>query len=180
MRLTPITWCVWILCGVALFLFATDLWLLWALWLVCLGILLGKALSLGPAKPEIVAAGITLLVFGTLLIRSLPVYSLGWDGSNRMTITKLGQDWKIEISDPGDIETFKTFAKLGRYETLQKSGYGYHVYVGDGQSMTGYYVHGDCIGNKPGGFIQTVFVPRKRGFRQFFENVLLKNGHEIK
>lgn len=144
MRLIAITWCGWIICGVALFLFATNLWLLWGLWLVALGILLGKALSRKPHQPEIVGVGIALLIFVTLLARASPVHSLGWEGCSRMTITKLGQDWQIKVSDPGEIEGFKSFAKRGHYETMQKFGYGYHVYAGDGESMTSYYVHGDC------------------------------------
>jgi hypothetical protein len=180
MRQLLIPWLAWVACGVALLIFATNLWLLWALWLVALGILLGKALAREPRWPEMAGLSVSLLIFGVLLVRGLPIHSLGWGQCSRMTITELGQDWQIEVYDPGEIDGFKSFSKRGHYETMQKSGYGYHIYAGDGTNMTGYYVHGSCIGERPDGFVQTVFVPQKDGFRDFFEGVLRKHGHEKK
>jgi len=127
MRLVRITWCMWVACGVALFLFATDLWLLWAVWLVSLGILLGKALSRQPRQPELVGLSIALLICGTLVIRALPIHCLDWGGCSRIIISKLGQDWKIELTDPREIEIFQAYGKRGHSETMQKSGYGYHL-----------------------------------------------------
>lgn len=180
MRLVRITWWAWAVCGVVLFLFGTNLWLLWAVWLVSLGILLGKALSRQPCKPEMVGLSIALFVCGTLVIRALPIHWLNWEGTSRIVISKLGEDWKIEIADPEEIKIFQAYGRRGHYETIQKSGYGYHLYVGDGNSLTSYYIHGDCIGEMPGGSAQSVFVPAKEGFMAFFEGVIKKHGHEVK
>jgi hypothetical protein len=141
---------------------------------------MGKALSHQPRLPEMVGLSIALLIFGTLVIRALPIHWLDWGRCSRIVISKLGQDWKIEITDPGEVEMFQSYGRRGHYETIQKSGYGYHLYVGDETSLTSYYVHGNSIGDMPGGSIQSVFIPAKGGFIEFFEGVLKKHGHEVK
>ena len=180
MKLLPAIVCVWVICGVVLFLFATNLMLLWVLWLIALGILVGKELSHKPHLPEIVGGTIAILILGAVLVRWIPCYSVGWEGCSRITVSKAGENWEIELTDPGEIDAFKSYGRRGHYETMQKSGYGYHLYVGDANNKTSYFVHGDCIGDMPGGAIQSVFVPAKEGFRDFFEGVLKKHGHEIK
>jgi len=180
MNLLLATVCVWVVCGVVLFIFATNLWLLWVLWLVALGIVVGKALSHKPQMPEFVVGAFAILILGAILVRAMPFYSIGWEGCSRITVSKLGENWEIELSDPGEIDAFKSYGRRGHYGTMEKSGYGYHLYVGDGNNMTGYYVHGNCIGDGPGGFVQSVFIPAKDGFRDFFEGVLKKHGHEVK
>jgi hypothetical protein len=61
---------------------------------------------------------------------------------------------------------------------MWKSGYGYHVDVWSGNEAVGYYVHGNCFGHRPGGVVQSVFVPQKEGFMQFFQGLLKKYSHE--
>lgn len=118
--------------------------------------------------PGIVGGTIAVLSLGTILLRGLPLHSVGWEGCSRITVSKLGENWGIELTDPGEIEAFKSYGRRGHYQTMQKTGYGYHLYVGDANNLTSYYVHGDCIGDMPGGSIQSVFVPAKEGFRDFF------------
>ena len=110
----------------------------------------------------------------------MPIYSVGWEGCSRITVSKLSENWEIELTDPGEIEVFKSYGRHGQYKTMVKSGYGYLLYVGDANSRIPYYVHGNCIGDSPGGSVQSVFVPAKEGFRDFFEGVLKKHGHERK
>ena len=180
MKLLLATACVWVICGVVIFVFAVNLWLLWALWLVALGILMGKVLSRKPQMPELVGGTFALLILGTVFVRGLPIHSVGWEGCSRITVSKLSENWEIELTDPGEIEVFNSYGRRGHYKTMVKSGYGYHLYVGDVNNRKGYYMHGFGIGDSSGGFVQSVFVPAKDGFRDFFEGVLKKHGHERK
>jgi uncharacterized membrane protein len=77
----------WVICGALLFLFATNLWQLWALWLIALGVILGKVLSSEPRIPGTVAAAISLVIAATIMLRAFPFYSLSWEGCSRM-------DWR--------------------------------------------------------------------------------------
>jgi hypothetical protein len=156
-----------------------DLWLFWAVWLVSLGILIGKAFN-QPRQAEMVCLSIALLIFGTLVIRAVPIHSLGWGGCSRIVISKPSQNWKIEITDPGEVEIFRSYGGRGHYQTMLKCGDSYHLYVGDETSLQGYYVHGDSIGRFPGGAAQSVFIPTKGGLMDFLKGMLKRHGHEVK
>jgi len=171
---------LWIACGAAILLFAPNLWFLWGLWLITFGVIIGKSFSSKARLPETVCGIIVASIIGVIVVRALPVHSLDWESCSRMTITRAGEDWQIEITDPSELNMFKSYARRGHYVTMIKSGYGYHLYVGDKDSSQGYYIHGNSIGDSPGGFVQSIFVPQKEGFQKYFETVLETHGHERK
>jgi hypothetical protein len=99
-------------------------------------------------------------------------------GISRLTISAGGEDWSFEVTDSSEIASFAAFASRGTYEHMDKSGYGYRIRVDHRDGEATYYNHGNALGPKPGGFIQTVFVPTEPGFQSWFEGLLRQHGHE--
>jgi hypothetical protein len=151
---------------------------LWTAWYIAFGIFIGKIVSLGKARLAYLICGLILIVIvGYVVVRALPLHSLPWRDADRLEISVLHEDWKIELTDPKEIAEFATFGESGHYQTMLKSGYGYHIYVTQDSVSTGYYIHGNAIGDMPGGAMQSVFVPKKEGFVEYFEGILAKYGH---
>jgi hypothetical protein len=162
--------------GLAIAIFAYDVTVFWVGWLIALGVLLGKLFSVpNPRLPIIICLTLITLIAGALIIRALPIHSLNWENAKSFRISELASQWEIEIRDPTEVAELKKFVQRGHYRTMLKSGYGHLVYVDDGVSSVPYYIHGNAIGNMPGGFIQTIFVP-SGDFLMYFER--LKQEHK--
>jgi hypothetical protein len=75
------------------------------------------------------------------------------------------------------LQGFEAFGRRGRYITLWKTGYkGCTLIVwkpGIGETS---FFHGDCLGERPGGYIQTAFVPSDGGMQKFIEELLRSHG----
>jgi len=166
---------VWIVAGIALFVLGQNLHQLWAVWFTAFGVLI--AIFVGDQQTrnlKVVCLALTSSIFLCLLIRCLPIYSLSWGNTVTIQISRF-QEWKVVIKDPQEVAAFCEFGRRGHYETMWKSGYGYHVYMTDHfQASTGYYIHGNAFGDRPGGMIQSVFVPSKTGFVQYFEALMAR------
>jgi hypothetical protein len=99
-------------------------------------------------------------------------------GTSCLTISTISKDWSFEVTDPSEIAAFAVFASHGRYERMDKMAYDYIIRVDHRDGEATYYNHGYALGPRPGGFIQTVFVPTEPGFQSWFEGLLRHHGHE--
>lgn len=165
---------LWAVAGIVLFLLGINLNELWAIWFTALGVLIAIFITQQAKHLQFLCLALSILVLLCLLIRRLPIYSLPWTNTKGILISRF-DEWKVVIKDPKEIAAFCEFGRRGHYETMWKSGYGYHAYITDNfQASTGYYIHGDAFGDRPGGMIQSVFVPSKNGFLSYFEALIVR------
>ncbi len=168
--------------GIVIVVYAFTVDSLGTAWWVNTGLLVGLLLARKLRRRAlIVPALLSLALLAAVLCRFLPIYSLDVGSINEIQITHVGDDWHILLTDREEIDAFVAYLQNGSYQSMVKSGYGYHVYLtqrdAHGSSSTGYYIHGNAIGSSPGGRCQSVFVPRKAGFLERFEQLLERHGH---
>lgn len=164
--------------GIFILLFAPNVTQLWVLWLLTLGFFCGSALA--PRMETFAVGGCAISVFvvaTTLISRCLPIYALDWRFASRVEISDLSQTWKVALSDPQEIAALMKYGESGHYESVIKGATDFHLYVTRDGTSTGYYIHGDSIGELPGGFGQTVFVPDRDGLLESINKVLARHGH---
>lgn len=170
--------CILIGVGAVILLFAHNVTGFWVAWLLIIGFYIGS-LTTGEFSRVAVfvctfaTIGISLCLIG----RTLPIHSLNWRGADRIQISSIDRSWQIEITDAKEIYGFTRFGDTGHYESMIRSGYGVHVYVTHDGHSRGYYVHGNAIGDRPGGFSQSVFVPQEDGFLDYLESIINQHGH---
>jgi len=108
----------------AVFAYAVNVELLWILWFVTLGILIG--ISLAP-KPTRLAYLLPLAASGTifisLIVRGLPIHGLGWEKLEKIEFRDIQESHPFEVTDPAVLSRFEAFGRRGRYITLWKTGY---------------------------------------------------------
>jgi len=85
---------------------------------------------------------------------------------------------KIVLTDPQEISALMQYGESGHYESMIKSGTNIHLFVSRNGTSHGYYVHGNAVGQLPGGMGQTVFVPERDGFMMSLEGILARHGHK--
>ena len=163
---------------IAIQAFAFSVDLLWICWLLTAGFIFGISLSALNRKTLAIAYCAIVLLFAGVLIRFAPIYELRWAEADEITISSITNDWKIALSEREEIEEFAEYGKRGHYSSMLKSGYGIHVYVTHNGSSRGYYIHGNAIGNQPGNYTQSIFVPDKDGLTQYLETMFLDHGVE--
>lgn len=162
-----------------IFLTAPNILELWSVWFVALGVFIGKIASLWKVRlPFLISGLLSAIIIVWVIFRVLPIHSLPWKNADSIEVSDLHENWKIEITDPQEIAALTSFGENGHYETMSKLGSSYHLYVTHGGTSDGYYLYGNVIASSPGGAnSQTVFVPKKDGFADYFENLLKKYGH---
>lgn len=152
----------------------------WVKSLLLFGGGLSSAVWLSQQVPKtvfVIAAGV--LVMGPCIIiwRALPIHSLDWAKIDRVEVEEITGENHFEITDGSELLEFGKFGSRGRYQSILKSGDSYHITVWCGNEGSGYYVHGNCFGEMPGGFSQSVFVPAEPGFYMWFSDLLVRHGH---
>jgi hypothetical protein len=163
-------------------LFLTDFCapLAGSLMLVGTGLYLGVLLTQVPTRAFVAATALVLLVAPVaILCRKAPVYTLAGGAIDRVEVSRLNRPL-FKITDPAELQEFQRYLGRGSYESMLKSGFGYHVVLWQGSVGRGYYVHGNALGRDPGGAAQSVFVPTRRGggdFMAWFEAMLIRHGH---
>jgi hypothetical protein len=164
--------------GIFILLFAPNVTQLWVVWLLTIGFFCGSALA---PRMGIFAVGVcaisVLAVATTLISRRLPIYALDWRFASRVEISDLSGTWKVALSDPLEIAALMKYGESGHYESMIKGETNFLLYVTRDGTSTGYYIHGDSVGELPGGFWQTVFVPESDGLLQGINQVLARHGH---
>ena len=166
--------------GILVALLALNFTELWILWLLRIGFFCASALSSPMGKFPVVLCGIAALaIITTLIFRRLPIHSLDWGPADRIEFSDFGGP-KIVITDPAEISALMQYGKSGHYESMIKSGTNIHMYAVRQGASRGYYVHGDSIGDQPGGMGQTVFIPERDGFLMSVEGILARHGHKKK
>jgi hypothetical protein len=165
--------------GILVFVFAGNVMELWVLWLLTIGFFFGSALASPMSRFPVVLCGLSVLAIATTLVcRSFPIYSLDWRLADRVEISDLEGTMKIVLTDPREISALMQYGEAGHYESMIKSGTNIHLYVSRNGTSHGYYVHGNAIGQLPGGRGQTVFVPERDGFFTTLEGILARHGHK--
>ena len=163
--------------GFSLLVYAISVKLLWIAWLLTAGFVLNVLMSKPNRKSVILSYAALVLIFVLAMTRFLPIYDLPWSGADRIEISNLTREWQIVLNEQGEIDEFAEFGRRGSYASMVKSGYGVHVNVTHGNHTRGYYIHGNAVGNLPGGAIQTIFVPSKEGFMNYLDDLIESRGY---
>lgn len=162
-------------------MYAHNIRALWAIWFTGLGLsICVLAIRSTPRLIVVVALVLPTIVALIVLVRSLPIHPFeDWVGITGFAIERPGEKWRIESGEmtPTEYSQLLEFTKRGRYKTILKGGYGYVIEIDREGMKIRYYVHGDSIGPSPGGYVQSVFVPAKPGFKDWFEELLKRHGH---
>jgi hypothetical protein len=150
----------------------------WSLLIFGSGLFLAVLLT---AKPShlLWAVTVSILSMNPVIFtwRALPVHSMEWHKIDRVEVERITGEDHFEITDPTELSQLQDFCTRGKLQSMLKSGYGYHLRVWDDNVGYSCYVHGDAFGSMPGGFAQSIFVPSKSGFMEWFEDLLAKHGH---
>ena len=163
------------LAGAAIVVQAPNVVELKACWLIAVGIFVGAEVATRWRWAAPLCCGVLIItVFATVTGRRLPIYSLGWRNTDRIAITPLVGSWTLSITNPDDLRAFERFGATGHYETMQKANTNYHIYVWHESVGTGYYIHGDAVGDEPGGVVQTIFMPNQAGLSAFLDGLATK------
>jgi hypothetical protein len=159
--------------GALIFILAPEIYVLWAICIFILGILVGASIyKFSPKLLFLVCNLILICVIGVIVIRRIPMHSFISNDFDEIKISRIGKDWEIEIKDQTELNTFKSFLNKGYYNTMLKSGYSYQISICKDGTCNNYYMHGNSIGDKPGGTMQSVFTPYREGFNEYFEQIL--------
>jgi hypothetical protein len=167
-----------LLSGFCVLLFALNVSTLWAVWLLTIGFFFGSALAPRMETLAVTVCVLSVLAVATTLIsRRLPIYALDWRFAERVEISDIAEEWKVSLSDPQEIAALMKYGESGHYQSMIKSGSTLHLNVTRDGVTKGYYVFGNSIGELPGGFGQTVFVPERDGLLKSLNQVLVRHGH---
>jgi len=165
--------------GTLVFLFAGEVTELWVLWLLTIGFFFGSALASPMSRLPVLLCGLAVLaITTTLLFRRLPIHSLGWRLADRVEISDLDGTMKVVLTDPQEISALIQFGESGHFESMIKSGTNIHLYVSHNGTSHGYYIHGNAVGQLPGGMRQTVFVPERDGLLISLERILDRHSYK--
>lgn len=165
---------VLVVSGFVLLNWAWNVDLLWAVWLVSVGMWLGMWIGKGSAHAGRVLCLLgAAVVVGAVVVRALPVYSAGVGHVVRLEIPQPEGDRVISLTDPDSLKRWEAFCSRGSYVTMLTKGYGYHVRIWrDDGGLEEWRVTPGCVGLQRQGSGATVFVPWDRGFQEWFESVL--------
>jgi hypothetical protein len=142
------------------------------------GLLVGVFWTQGPSRKQAILLAAVLAVVPLMMVwRMLPVHAMDWANVDRVEIERITGKDHFEITDPAELRELEGFGSRGTLQSMVKSGYGYHITVWTGGVGRSYYVHGDAFGPMPGGFTQSIFVPSKPGFTEWFEALLTRHGY---
>lgn len=161
--------------SVGAFCFGSNIWIFCVLCSIAFGIQIGGCLSRGfEWRTHGGSIVLLLLVWLVILWRELPIHSLESSDVVRVELHTFDGYSKVTISDPDELREIAGFLAYGHFETSNKASAQFQITVWQKSNCMKYFVHGNALGDGPGGIPQTVFVPSRPGL----EKVLASLGEK--